>query len=90
MQEVAVNDDTSAESSAEAGGSGGQSKVLIATLVGVGLAAFIVQNTGSTPVRWLVFDGSAPLWIVILAAAVAGAVLSEVGGWVLRRRKRRR
>ena len=65
-------------------------QVLVAALVAVGLAAFIVQNTDSTPVTWLVFDGSAPLWIVILAAAVAGAVLSEFGGWMLRRRKRRR
>ena len=74
-----------------AGGAGGsQAKLLIAALVAVGLAAFIVQNTDSTPVTWLVFDGSAPLWIVILAAAVAGAVLSEMGGWMLRRRKRRR
>lgn len=72
------------------GAGGGQAKLLIAALVAVGLAAFIVQNTDSTPVQWLVFDGSAPLWIVILAAAVAGAVLSELGGLVLRRRKRRR
>lgn len=84
-----MNDDTSGENSAEAGGAGGQSKILIAGIVAVGLAAFVVQNTDSTPVRWLVFDGSAPLWMVILAAAVAGAVLSELGGWVLRRRKRR-
>lgn len=75
---------------AETPAGGGQSKLLVAALIAVGLAAFIVQNTESTPVTWLVFDGSAPLWIVILAAAVAGAVLSEAGGWMLRRRKRRR
>ncbi|MGB1504441.1 MAG: lipopolysaccharide assembly protein LapA domain-containing protein [Acidimicrobiales bacterium] len=69
---------------------GNNSKLLVAALVAVGLVAFIVQNTESTPVQWLVFDGSAPLWIVILAAAAAGVVLSELGGWLLRRRKRRR
>ncbi|MDG2026533.1 MAG: lipopolysaccharide assembly protein LapA domain-containing protein [Acidimicrobiales bacterium] len=74
---------------ATAGGGGSNSKLLIAALVAVGLVAFIVQNTDSTPVQWLVFDGSAPLWIVIAAAASAGAVLSELGGWMLRRRKRR-
>lgn len=74
----------------EAAGGGNQSKLLVAALVAVGLVAFIVQNTDSTPVQWLVFDGSAPLWIVILASAAAGAVLSELVGWALRRRKRRR
>jgi uncharacterized integral membrane protein len=69
---------------------GSNAKLLFAALVAVGLAAFIVQNTDSTPVKWLVFDGSAPLWIVILLAAAAGTVLSELGGWILRRRKRRR
>ena len=73
-----------------AAGGGNQAKLLIAALIAVGLAAFIVQNTESTPVTWLVFDGSAPLWIVILASAAAGAVLSELAGWMLRRRKRRR
>jgi len=69
---------------------GNNTKLLAAALVAVGLVAFIVQNTESTPVQWLVFDGSAPLWIVILAAAAAGVVLSELGGWLLRRRKRHR
>lgn len=84
-----MNDATSTEEQEDGGGSGSQSKVLVAAIVAVALAAFVVQNTASTPVRWLVFDGSAPLWLVILAAAVAGAVLSELGGWLLRRRKRR-
>ena len=89
MQEGAVSDEV-LDDGGSASASGNQAKLLIAALVAVGLAAFIVQNTDSTPVTWLVFDGSAPLWIVILAAAVAGAVLSEMGGWMLRRRKRRR
>lgn len=85
-----MTEDTLGEGTVESSGSAGQAKLLVAALIAVGLAAFIVQNTDSTPVRWLVFDGEAPLWIVIAAAAVAGAVLSEVAGWMLRRRKRRR
>jgi len=62
---------------------------IIAALIAVGLGAFIVQNTDSTPVTWLWIDGSAPLWTVIFGAALAGAVLSEALGWILRRARRR-
>ena len=65
---------------------GGQVRLLILALLAGGLAAFIVQNTDSTPVTWLVFERSAPLWLVIIASAVAGAVLSELVGWSMRRR----
>lgn len=85
-----MNDDTPGEGTAESSGAAGRAKVLVAALIAVGLAAFMVQNTDSTPVRWLMFDGSAPLWVVIVASVVAGAVLSEAAGWMLRRRKRRR
>jgi uncharacterized integral membrane protein len=52
-------------------------------------SAFIVQNTDSTPVTWLIFTGTAPVWVVIVLAAVAGAVLSELGGYLIRRRRQR-
>lgn len=77
-----ILDGESAESS------NSQSKLLLVAIVGVALAAFVVQNTDSADVSWLVFERSAPLWIVILASAGAGAVLSELVGWVLRRRRR--
>ena len=54
------------------------------------LIAFIVQNRSDTEVTWLFIDGTWPLWVVIVIAAVAGAVLSEVVGWLLRRRRRQR
>ncbi len=62
---------------------------ILAALIAVGLGAFIVQNTETTPVTWLWIDGSAPLWTVIFGAALAGAVLSEALGWILRRARRR-
>lgn len=68
----------------------GLGTVVSAAVVAIALVAFIVQNTDDTPVQWLFIDRSAPLWIVIVISAVAGAVLSEVLGWVIRRRRRGR
>ena len=67
---------------------GSQVRLITLGLVVAGLGAFVLQNTVPTPVAWLVFEGSAPLWLVIVASAVAGAILSELVGWLLRRRKR--
>ena len=63
--------------------------VVSAAVLAIGLIAFIVQNRSDTEVTWLFLDGTSPLWIVIVVAAVAGAALSEILGWVLRRRRRR-
>lgn len=64
--------------------------IVIAGLLATALGLFIVQNTGSTPVSWLWIDGSAPLWAVVFGSALAGAVLSEALGWMIRRARRRR
>lgn len=68
----------------------GIATVVSAALVATALIAFIVQNRSDTEVSWLFIDGTWPLWVVIVVAAVAGAVLSEVVGWLLRRRRRNR
>lgn len=65
----------------------GLGKFVAAALVAVALIAFVLQNTDSTPVRWLFIDRSAPLWLIIVVSAVAGAVLSEILGWIVRRRR---
>ncbi|HBU03765.1 MAG TPA: hypothetical protein DEA70_04690 [Acidimicrobiaceae bacterium] len=65
----------------------GRERLLAIAIVAAGLGVFIVQNTASTPVTWLMFTGTAPLWVVIVLAAVAGAVLSELGGYLIRRRR---
>lgn len=64
--------------------------VVGAAIVAIALVAFIVQNTDDTQLQWLFVERSAPLWVVIVIAAVAGAVLSEALGWVIRRRRRQR
>ncbi len=63
--------------------------VIGAAVVAIALIAFIGQNRDDTEVSWLFLDGTWPLWLVIVIAAVLGAVLSEVLGWLIRRRRRR-
>ena len=65
----------------------GIGKFIGAALVAVALIAFVVQNTNSTPVQWFFIDRSAPLWLIIVVSAVAGAILSEIIGWIVRRRR---
>lgn len=62
--------------------------LISAAVIAVALVAFVVQNRSDTEVTWLFIEATSPLWIVIVVAAVAGAVLSEVLGWLLRRRRR--
>jgi uncharacterized integral membrane protein len=56
---------------------------IIVLVVAVG--AFIVQNTQSVDLSWLVFSFSAPLWIMLLIVGVVGVAI----GWLLRRSRSR-
>lgn len=80
-----MNDDTESRIEEARKGKGG---IVIAAIVAAALVVFISQNTDDTKVTWLFFDGTAPLWIVIVVAAVAGAVLTEVLAFIWRRRRR--
>ena len=64
--------------------------LVVAVLLVAGLIFFVVQNGDDVAFEWLVFDMHGPLWVVILVAAVAGAVVNEVLGFIRRRRRRRR
>ena len=64
--------------------------VVLALLVAAALIVFVVQNGSEVPVKWWFVEVDGPLWAVIIVAAVAGALLSEVVGWVVGRRRRRR
>lgn len=61
--------------------------VIGAAAIAIALVAFIVQNRADTEVTWLFLDGTSPLWIIIVISAVAGAALSEIIGWLIRRRR---
>jgi uncharacterized integral membrane protein len=56
----------------------------IAVLV-IAVGAFIVQNTQSVDLDWLIFGFSAPLWIMLLIVGVVGVAI----GWMLRRSRQR-
>jgi uncharacterized integral membrane protein len=61
----------------------------IATLTGVGaLAVFMIQNTEDVTVSFLVWDFTWPVWLLVLVAALFGALV-WFGLGVLRRHRRR-
>lgn len=94
MQENATPPDPLSEASRDAQRPGRRLSVrpgvVVAGLVAAALVAFVVQNGSEVPVKWLFIEVDGPLWAVIIVAAVAGAVLTEVLGWVVGRRRRRR
>lgn len=59
--------------------------VLIAAIV-VGIVLVAMDNRDDVRVGYAVGDAEAPIWIVIIAAAVAGVFI----GWLVRHRPRRR
>ncbi len=56
-------------------------------LVVVALGAFVLQNTNEVSIDWLVFDADMPLWLLLVIAGALGALLANLGGWLLRRRR---
>ena len=61
----------------------------IASLIGGGaLVVFMVQNTDDVTVQFLVWDFTWPVWLLILVAALIGALV-WFGLGVLRRHRRR-
>lgn len=64
-------------------------RIIVVGLIALALILFVVLNGADTEVSWLFFDTNGPLWVVILVSAVLGAVLSEVIGWMVRRKRRK-
>jgi|GEM_PF-1291911 uncharacterized integral membrane protein len=81
-----MNDEARVEDAKESTGLG---TVISAAVLAVAMIAFVVQNRVETDVTWLFLDGKWPVWLVIVVSAVAGAVLSEILGWLIRRRRRK-
>ena len=73
------------------GGDGGRlGGGAIATLVGLGLlVVFMVQNTEDVRLDFLVWHFTWPLWLVVLASALLGALV-WFGLGVVRRHRRRK
>lgn len=54
------------------------------------LVVFAVQNTQSVELRFLGFDGSYPLVVIVITVVVVSVLLDEILGFVMRRRRMRR
>lgn len=54
------------------------------------LVVFAVQNTQSVELRFLGFEGSYPLVVIIITVVVVTVLLDEILGFVMRRRRTRR
>jgi len=59
-------------------GSGISPPMVIGAVVLLALLIFVIQNTDKVQVSFLVFDFSAPLWLVLLIVAVLGGLLDGV------------
>lgn len=62
--------------------------LVIAGIIVIAIAIFIAQNAENVPIEFLFFNGSIPLWLIIVTALVLGAVLGQVFFYLRRRRKR--
>ena len=62
---------------------------ILGVLLTIASTLLIVQNSDSTDLTWLSFDFTAPLWLLLLASAVSGAIIASLVPplWRLRRRR---
>ncbi len=51
------------------------------------LALFVFQNTDDVAVEFLTWDGTVPLYLLLLITVGLTLILSVVATWVLRRRR---
>ena len=64
------------------------SPALVAWIViAIVAVVFILQNTKRAPVRFLFWDGTVSIWVVIVLAMVIGALLDRGATWMLRRKR---
>jgi uncharacterized integral membrane protein len=61
--------------------------IVAAAIVAVALLLFIVQNSQEARVKWLFWDGHAPLWVVIVITALLAAISTQLALYIWRRRR---
>lgn len=63
--------------------------LIVAGVIVVAIAIFVAQNTEDIQFEFLVFNFTAPLWLVLVIVFALGALAGQGLMWVRRRRKRR-
>jgi uncharacterized integral membrane protein len=63
-------------------------RLIITGVVILALVFFVGQNTDSVDIQWLFFEGDAPLWLMLVLSALAGAIIALGVSLTLRRRNR--
>jgi uncharacterized integral membrane protein len=63
--------------------------VLVGLILLLAVLALVVQNTQRVDVQWLWLDFRIPLIALLLVAGLTAALLTELVGWIWRRRRRR-
>jgi uncharacterized integral membrane protein len=61
-------------------------RIIVLVLAAAALLAFVVQNTEDVRFNWLMIEITMPLWMALVIAAVLGAIVANLGSWMLRRR----
>ena len=61
--------------------------LIIWIVIAVVAIIFIAQNARDAQVKFLFWDGTLSLWVVILLTLLAGAALDRIITWAWRRRK---
>lgn len=73
----------------EESGSRQSAGLVVAGIIIIAVAIFIAQNAEDVPIKFLFFEGSVPLWLIIVVTLVLGAILGQVFLYLRRRRKRK-
>lgn len=73
----------------EESGSRQSAWLVIAGIIVIAVAIFIAQNAEDVPIEFLFFEGSVPLWLIIVTTLVLGAILGQVFFYLRRRKKRK-
>lgn len=62
-------------------------KTLVAAMLAVLFFGFLLINSEDVTVEFLWWETSLPLWLVLVASALAGIVIWELSGYLRRRRR---
>jgi uncharacterized integral membrane protein len=64
--------------------------LIIGIVVAILVVVFIVQNAKDSQVKFLFWDGTISLWVVIVISLILGALLDRLVTWYMRRRSSRK